>query len=163
MAHAALTIDSPIGPIQLAASARGLTRVRIAGTRPLPRESAPPDAAARRHLAAAARALEAYFAGAPGDFAELELAAEGTPFQKRVWGALRRIPRGQTRSYGWVAESVGSPRAARAVGMANHRNPLGIVVPCHRVVGADGSLVGYAGGLDRKRWLLAHETQPGAR
>jgi methylated-DNA-[protein]-cysteine S-methyltransferase len=100
--------------------------------------------------------LRAYFAGERRDF-ELPLAPEGTPFQQRVWKELRRIPYGETISYGELAKRIGQPGAARAVGLANGQNPLSIVVPCHRVIGADGSLTGYGGGLPRKRWLLAHE------
>ena len=92
-----------------------------------------------------------------GAFDELPLAPEGTPFQLAVWRALCDIPWGETRSYRELAVAVGSPRAARAVGMANHHNPLGVIVPCHRVVAADGTLGGYGGGVERKEWLLVHE------
>lgn len=88
---------------------------------------------------------------------DLPLALRGTPFQRRVWAALRTIPYGETVSYGQLAERLGAPSASRAVGLANGRNPVGIIVPCHRVVGANGSLTGYGGGLDRKRRLLAFE------
>jgi len=102
-------------------------------------------------------ALAAYM---HGDFAALdplEVATAGTPFQQKVWRALRTIPVGTTASYGEIAMRIGHPTAVRAVGLANGANPIGIVVPCHRVIGADGSLTGYGGGLDRKRWLLRHE------
>ncbi len=112
-------------------------------------------------LAAARRQLGEYFAGERTDF-DLPLAARGTAFQQKVWDALRRIAYGTTRSYGQIADEIGAPGAARAVGAANHDNPLAIIVPCHRVVGANGSLVGYAGGLDQKRTLLELETT-GAR
>ena len=102
-------------------------------------------------------ALAAYFDGHLKAFDGLELDPGGTPFQTRVWSELRRVPAGRTTSYGDLAASVGSPRAARAVGVANARNPISIVVPCHRAIGGDRRLVGYAGGLDRKRWLLQHE------
>ena len=85
------------------------------------------------------------------------LAGRGTAFQKKVWQGLQRIPHGETRSYGELAKSVGKPAAVRAVGMANARNPIAILVPCHRVIGANGTLTGYAGGVDRKKWLLEHE------
>ena len=85
------------------------------------------------------------------------MAPVGTPFQQRVWSALREIPFGDTASYGELAARIGQPTASRAVGLANGRNPIAIVVPCHRVIGAAGGLIGYAGGLDRKRWLLDHE------
>lgn len=104
----------------------------------------------------AARQLEAYFAGERTVF-DLELAPEGTPFQQEVWQALCAIPFGTTISYGELAARVGRPQGAQAVGRANGQNPIGVIVPCHRVVGTDGSLVGYAGGLDRKEALLRHE------
>ena len=101
--------------------------------------------------------LDAYFAGELTDF-EIGIDLRGTEFQRRVWQALLTIPFGQTRSYGEIAEQAGAPGAARAVGLANGHNPIAIVVPCHRVIGASGSLTGYGGGLDRKRSLLALET-----
>jgi methylated-DNA-[protein]-cysteine S-methyltransferase len=104
------------------------------------------------------RALEAYFAGDLTVLDGLPIATGGTPFQRAVWQALRAIPAGTTVSYGELAARLGQPGAARAVGLANGKNPIAIVVPCHRVIGADGSLTGYAGGTERKRWLLAHET-----
>jgi methylated-DNA-[protein]-cysteine S-methyltransferase len=100
--------------------------------------------------------LDEYFAGTRQEF-DLPLHASGTAFQKKVWSALVDIPYGETTSYGKTAAAVGVPDAARAVGLANGQNPISIVVPCHRVVGADGSLTGYGGGLDAKRWLLSHE------
>ncbi|MEO0558749.1 MAG: methylated-DNA--[protein]-cysteine S-methyltransferase [Bacteroidota bacterium] len=103
-----------------------------------------------------ARQLEAYFAGERTVF-DLELAPEGTPFQQQVWAALGEIPYGQTISYGELATRLGRPLGAQAVGRANGQNPIGVIVPCHRVVGADGALVGYAGGLDRKEALLRLE------
>lgn len=110
----------------------------------------------------ASRALEAYFAGDTGCLAELPTVTNGTGFQRMVWDALRRIPVGQTVSYGALAARLGRPTATRAVGLANGANPISIVVPCHRVIGADGTLTGFGGGLERKRWLLAHEGGPGA-
>ncbi len=101
--------------------------------------------------------LAAYFAGDFDALAPIAVDAGGTSFQQRVWHALRRIPLGETRSYQALARAIGAPAAVRAVGAANGANPIGIVVPCHRVIGADGRLVGYAGGVERKRWLLAHE------
>lgn len=100
--------------------------------------------------------LTAYFAGELKLF-ELPLTMRGTEFQKRVWTELSNIPFGETVSYSTIAKRIGMPTASRAVGMANAKNPIAIVVPCHRVIGASGTLTGYAGGLDRKRWLLAHE------
>ena len=105
----------------------------------------------------ARRTLERYFAGELAAIDALALAAEGTPFQRAVWQALRAIPAGTTASYGALARTLGRPEAARAVGAANGANPIAVVVPCHRLVGAGGALTGYAGGLARKRWLLDHE------
>jgi methylated-DNA-[protein]-cysteine S-methyltransferase len=107
-------------------------------------------------LAEASLQLEQYFAGERTGF-EVRLTADGTAFQRRVWAALRNIPYGQTVSYGQLASMVGQPSASRAVGLANGKNPIGIIVPCHRVVGADGSMTGYGGGIGRKHYLLAHE------
>ncbi len=103
--------------------------------------------------------LKSYFAGRLAAIDAIPVKTGGTAFQRAVWRALRRIPAGQTTSYGALAAAIGRPRAVRAVGLANGANPIGLVVPCHRVIGADGSLTGYAGGLDRKRWLLAHEAK----
>ena len=104
------------------------------------------------------RALEAYFAGDLAAFDAIRVETGGTVFQRAVWRALRDIPAGETRTYGQLAQAVGSPKAVRAVGLANGANPVGVIVPCHRVIGANGTLTGYAGGMERKRWLLAHET-----
>jgi methylated-DNA-[protein]-cysteine S-methyltransferase len=101
--------------------------------------------------------VHAYFAGDLSAIERLAVVTGGTDFQREVWAALRRIPAGRTLSYGALATQLGRPKAVRAVGLANGANPIGIVVPCHRVIGADGSLTGYGGGLERKRWLLAHE------
>ena len=147
------TIDSPIGEILLTAEGGALTRLYMA---PFDVEDAwerDPDA-----LAEPARQLAEYFAGERTDF-ELELAPAGTEFQRRVWALLLAIPYGETTTYGALADELGNPRTVRAVGLANGRNPISIVVPCHRVIGADGSLVGYGGGLERKRALLAHEAE----
>jgi methylated-DNA-[protein]-cysteine S-methyltransferase len=103
------------------------------------------------------RALHAYFAGDLAAIDGLPVAMDGTDFQRMVWGALRQIPCGETISYGELARRIGRPAAVRAVGLANGANPVGVVVPCHRVIGSDGSLTGYGGGIERKRWLLAHE------
>ena len=101
--------------------------------------------------------LEAYFDGTAADIGDLPLDMRGAPFEQRVWMALRTIPPGQTTSYGAIAQALGSPGASRAVGAANGANPVAVIVPCHRVIGTNGSLTGYGGGLDRKRWLLEHE------
>ena len=154
MAQARL-IDSPIGTLQLIADEGGLTQIAFAGEhRPVRGDAACPAATAI--LDAAARQLDDYFSGRRRDFA-LPLNATGTAFQRQVWDGLRRIPWGETRSYGELARAIGRARAVRAVGAANGRNPLPIVVPCHRVIGADGSLTGFAGGLAIKRQLLALE------
>jgi methylated-DNA-[protein]-cysteine S-methyltransferase len=104
-----------------------------------------------------ADSMKRYFAGELGAIDNLPVQTAGTPFQRAVWTALREIPRGATESYGKLAQRIGRPAAIRAVGLANGSNPIGIVVPCHRVIGANGSLTGYGGGMERKRWLLEHE------
>ena len=106
-----------------------------------------------------AAAVAAYFAGDLHAIDRLPVATAGTPFQRQVWRALREIPCGTTISYGELARRIGRPAAVRAVGLANGSNPIGVVVPCHRVIGANGSLTGYGGGIERKRWLLDHERQ----
>ena len=156
------TMPSPVGELLLTATDDGLTRVYFEqhrhGHRMQPDwwPAAEASGAARDVLAEARAQLDAYFAGARTTFA-LPLAARGTPFQERVWAALRGIPFGTTISYTELARRVGDLSAVRAVGSANGRNPLSIVVPCHRVIGADGSLTGFGGGIERKRWLLEHE------
>ena len=149
------TMDSPIGRLRLIAGQDGLRRIcfpRERHPRPedLDGESSPP------RLAFAKRQLDEYFEGKRRSF-ELPLAPRGTAFQLRVWEALRTIPWGATWSYADLARQLGQPRAVRAVGGANGRNPLPIVVPCHRVIGADGSLTGFGGGLEIKSKLLALE------
>jgi methylated-DNA-[protein]-cysteine S-methyltransferase len=139
---------SPVGDLLLLGSDDGLTGLYMHGEPPAGARPAPFDAARDQ--------LDAYFAGELERF-DLPLAAAGTPFQLRVWDELQRIPFGETISYSELAERIGNPRTVRAVGLANGRNPISIIVPCHRVIGADGSLVGYGGGLERKRWLLEHE------
>jgi methylated-DNA-[protein]-cysteine S-methyltransferase len=150
--------DTTMEPLRLYFSDQGLTALEFAGEDAPP---APEDNAAPAYLQplieAAKRELTAYFAGAPTDFAALPLDPQGTPFQRRVWQELRRIPRGQAISYKELAKRIGKPRASRAVGQANAVNPIPIIVPCHRVIAADGSLGGYSSGLERKRWLLRHE------
>jgi len=101
--------------------------------------------------------MKRYFAGELASIDTIPVATSGTPFQRAVWRALREIPSGTTVSYGNLAERIGKPNAVRAVGLANGSNPIGVVVPCHRVIGANGSLTGYGGGIERKRWLLEHE------
>ena len=151
-------IDTPIGPLVLAATSSGLTHACFA-SRPKSVHAAPESKhpAARKYLDAARRALFEYFEGERKDFDDLVLAPQGTPFQQRVWRALRSIPYGQTTTYGRIARRIRNPSAVRAVGLANGRNPIPIILPCHRVIGANGSLTGYGGGLDVKAWLLRHE------
>ncbi len=151
------THDTPVGRLTLQArgDGGGLTSIEF----PDPRHPRPvPEGAveARAPFAEALRQLDAYFAGTLREF-DLELAPSGTPFQLEVWRALRAIPYGATRSYLDVAKAIGRPSACRAVGAANGRNPLPIVVPCHRVIGAGGDLTGFGGGLDVKRKLLELE------
>ncbi|MBV8950364.1 MAG: methylated-DNA--[protein]-cysteine S-methyltransferase [Actinobacteria bacterium] len=149
-----VTLSTPIGPVVLDADDDGITWLSLDGSPP-PRAHEPTPQA-RAHLVAATRELDEYFDGRRTGF-DCPLSMRGTPFQRTVWAALLDIPYGETISYGELAHRVGAPRAARAVGLANGRNPVPIVVPCHRVIGANGTLTGYGGGLDRKRWLLAHE------
>ena len=156
-ATARLILETPLGAVLLEADAAGITALRFAndaGHTP----DAEPAAPGSGWLAVAAAQLGEYFAGGRRTF-DVPLSLKGTPFQRRVWQALMEIPCGGTRTYGQVAAAVGSPGAARAVGMACHRNPVCILVPCHRVVGAGGSLGGYAWGLARKRRLLALERE----
>jgi methylated-DNA-[protein]-cysteine S-methyltransferase len=108
-------------------------------------------------------AIRSYFAGELEAIDVLPVQAAGTPFQREVWRALRQIPCGTTISYGELAARIGRPRAVRAVGLANGSNPVGVIVPCHRVIGVDGSLTGYGGGIERKRWLLEHERTRASR
>ena len=147
---------SPIGTIQLRGTDAALTGVFMEKHR---HEPARPAGAVRDDgpLRAARRELEEYFAGERREFS-VALAPVGTPFQQQVWQALRAIPYGETISYGELARRIGNPRAVRAVGLANGRNPISVIVPCHRVIGADGTLTGYGGGLERKRFLLALES-----
>jgi methylated-DNA-[protein]-cysteine S-methyltransferase len=157
------TMDSPIGELTLTSDGEKLTGIQMHEQRHLkeiPAEAQPDDGG----LAPVVAQLKAYFAGELTDF-DLPLQMHGTEFQRRVWAALCEIPYGETISYGELAGWVGNPKASRAVGLANGRNPVAIVVPCHRVIGADGSLTGYGGGLDRKVWLLEHEAseRPGAQ
>ena len=150
------TIDSPVGSLTLAGRDRVLTNLRMVDQTYEPNRAGwSPDPAA---FSGAVEQLAAYFAGELTDF-DIELDLGGTEFQRRVWQALLTIPYGETRSYGEIAEQIGAPGSARAVGWANGHNPIAIVVPCHRVIGANGSLTGYGGGLDRKRTLLQLEKQ----
>lgn len=153
-------IDSPLGSLLLTSDGHSLTGLSM--TRQKHAEPVQAHWQRDQALFAAARSqLEAYFAGQLQAF-DLPLEPAGTVFQRAVWRALRDIPFGRTRSYGELAGHIGRAGASRAVGMANGRNPIAIIIPCHRVIGADGSLTGYGGGIERKRWLLAHEGWSGA-
>ncbi len=157
------TIDSPIGVLTLTSENGSLSGIQMHEQR---HHKEVPAGYCRddQGLAYAVEQLNAYFAGTLQNF-DLPTVTHGTEFQRRVWAALCEIPYGETISYGELARWVGNPKASRAVGLANGRNPLAIVVPCHRVIGADGSLTGYGGGLERKVWLLEHEGahRPGAQ
>jgi methylated-DNA-[protein]-cysteine S-methyltransferase len=150
------TQSSPLGTLTLAAGGSGLCGVYFPGHQPAPSRAGwqPGDGP---RFSAAREWLHAYFAGEkPRKFPPLTWLG-GTEFQRRVWSALRDIPPGETRTYAAIARAIGAPAAVRAVGAAIGRNPLSILVPCHRVVGSSGALTGFAGGVERKRWLLAHE------
>ncbi|HYD27847.1 methylated-DNA--[protein]-cysteine S-methyltransferase [Brevundimonas sp.] len=164
-----LTLDriaTPVGEVLLVTDAEGAVRaldfadyearmMRLLG-RHCPRFVLRPARAPE----AVRRTVEAYFAGDVRALDGVAVKTGGTAFQRTVWAALRAIPPGETRSYGQLAAAIGSPRAVRAAGLANGQNPIAVIVPCHRVIGANGALTGYAGGLERKRWLLAHERAP---
>ena len=143
---------SPVGPLSLLSDGPRLIGVHFEGWSHPERTNNASDAV----LDSARRQLDAYFSGRSTAF-DLPLGPQGTPFQLSVWSALQKIPYGETRSYAELAASLHKPSATRAVGAANGRNPIAIVVPCHRVIGADGSLTGFGGGLERKRFLLRLE------
>lgn len=145
-----VVVQSPVGDLTLTEENGALTGLYFG------RRSLEGEEGLTALLERAFQQLEEYFAGKRKQF-DLPLSLRGTEFQRQVWAALRDIPYGETRSYGQIAQAVGRPKAVRAVGMANHRNPISIIVPCHRVVGADGSLTGYGGGLENKKFLLALE------
>lgn len=151
------TFVSPVGPLLLAGDADGLRRVSFESSK----HAAPPQADWRQDKAPFAeviRQLQAYFRGELREF-DVPLAMEGTEFQLRVWNALRGIPYGETISYLQLAERIGNPKAVRAVGLANGSNPIPIIVPCHRVIGSDGSLTGFGGGISTKKKLLELESR----
>lgn len=152
-------LDSPLGPLTLVTDGVALTGLHLAEHRHASPDQWGPRRAREQApvvVEEAAEQLAAYFAGERGDFT-LPLAPSGTAFQQAVWARLREIPHGETLSYGAIAAALDRPGASRAVGLAVGRNPLSIIVPCHRVIGADGSLTGYGGGLERKERLLALE------
>jgi len=160
-------MPTPCGELMLATDSEGALRgldwvdhefrMRQLLEQQYPKNSLQLTPVARGSSSQARKALEAYFEGELRAVDTLTVVTGGTPFQRDVWGALRTIPAGQTLSYGVLAKQLNRPSAMRAVGMANGANPVSIVVPCHRVIGANGSLTGYGGGLPRKRWLLEHE------
>lgn len=146
--------DSVVGPLTLHSNGVALTGLEFAD----PKYALPPSRPGEDAiLTAACRELDEYFAGSRREFA-VPLAPHGTPFQQRVWQALTTIPYGSTRSYGQQAAAIGAPMAVRAVGLANGKNPISIIIPCHRVIGANGALTGFGGGLGRKRFLLELES-----
>ena len=150
-------IDSPVGKLLLAADAQGLRQVSFESSK----RAAPVQRQWRENnspFAEVIRQLQAYFGGQLREF-KLRLAPEGTEFQLRVWNSLRTIPYGETISYAQLAQKIGNPQAVRAVGLANGCNPIPIIVPCHRVIGSDGSLTGFGGGLANKKILLALESR----
>ncbi|MBI1260085.1 MAG: methylated-DNA--[protein]-cysteine S-methyltransferase [Rhizobiales bacterium] len=149
-------MKTPIGTIRLVAVEEGLVGVRFANDASRIRDGLD-NASAETHLDNAEKALSEYFAGTRKDFSHLPVLAKGTAWQLKVWGTLFKIPFGQTKSYAEIAQSVGNPKAMRAVGLANGRNPIPIIIPCHRVIGANGTLTGFGGGLPAKKWLLEHE------
>ncbi len=160
------TVDTPIGPMLALASEDALCALEFSSGDRLPRLEArlarwfapyQIDDRTNSVIDRARNWLRLYFGGTSADVDELALDLRGAPFERRVWAALTAIPPGETTTYGAVARSVGSIGGSRAVGLANGANPIAIVVPCHRVIGSNGELTGYGGGLDRKRWLLDHE------
>lgn len=148
--------QSPVGPLTLISDGAALTHLEFESQKyPAPKAASGAD----KILDVVRRQLDAYFAGKSRAF-DVPVAPRGTPFQEKVWKALMEIPYGATWSYGQLAARIGSPNAQRAVGLANGRNPISIIVPCHRVIGANGSLTGYGGGMERKRLLLDLEQGP---
>ena len=161
-----LTLDrvaTPVGEVLLVTDGQGAVRAldfadyEARMTRLLARHAPGAMVVEGRAPQPVRSAVEGYFGGDVRALDGLTVATGGTDFQRTVWKALRAIPAGETRTYGQLAAAIGSPRAVRAAGLANGQNPIAVIVPCHRVIGANGTLTGYAGGLARKRWLLAHE------
>ena len=148
--------DTPLGLLGFHFSVKGLAALTFAGEGAAATASSPPPDAAV-WIEILHKDLADYFQGLPPDFSTLPLDPRGTPFQVRVWQELRKIPWGETISYKELAVRAGNPKACRAVGQANGANPIPLIIPCHRVINADGSLGGYSSGIERKRWLLRHE------
>ncbi len=154
------SVESPIGPLLVTSEYGALTRVWMIEQRHQVTEPDPSWVRDDEPFAEVKRQLDEYFAWERTTF-DLPVAPSGTPFQREVWAALHTIPYGTTCSYGELAEQIGRPGASRAVGLANGRNPISIVIPCHRVIGSNGTLTGYGGGLERKQWLLDLECGTG--
>lgn len=156
-------IDTPVGQVLLVTDPDGAVRAldfhdfEPRMMRLLARHCGAFELVPGQAPAAVRKAVLSYFNGNAHALDDVATHTTGTDFQRAVWAALRTIPAGQTRTYGQIAKVIGSPRAVRAAGMANGQNPIALIVPCHRVIGANGTLTGYAGGVERKRWLLAHE------
>ena len=150
-------LDSPIGRLAILADSEGITEIRFPNnSKPLSLVEASTCTKGEACLGLAIEQLNAYFEGRLKVF-DLPLSINGSDFQKQTWAQLQGIAYGSTASYGEIASAMGKPKAARAVGMANNKNPIPIVIPCHRIIGSNGSLTGFAGGLDTKAWLLKHE------
>jgi methylated-DNA-[protein]-cysteine S-methyltransferase len=160
-------IDTPVGQVLLVTDGESAVRALDFSDyeprmmRLLGRHAPDADLVEGRAPEAVRSAIQRYFAGETRALDGLMVRTGGTDFQRSVWAALRAIPAGETRSYGQLAAAIGSPKAVRAAGLANGQNPIAVIVPCHRVIGANGTLTGYAGGLERKKWLLAHEAAGG--
>jgi methylated-DNA-[protein]-cysteine S-methyltransferase len=150
-----MVVTTPLGPVRITSSGTAITSVLF-----LDEENEPTETPNDPLLLECIRQLTAYFAGRLTQFA-LRLASQGTEFQQRVWTELQRVPFGRTATYSDLAHRLGDPNLTRAVGAANGSNPIAIIIPCHRIIGANGSLTGYAGGLWRKQWLLRHESGQG--
>jgi methylated-DNA-[protein]-cysteine S-methyltransferase len=148
--------DTPLGPLSLYFTAAGLSALEFGGPKPRSGQ-APLPASLKPVIEKVKQELADYFAGRSTDFSKLSLDPRGTAFQLKVWQELRKIPRGSAISYRELARRAGSPKGFRAVGQANAANPIPLIIPCHRVIAADGTLGGYSSGLERKRWLLRHE------
>lgn len=152
-----LMASTPLGHLILTFTPKGLAALEFAEEDSQVSLGSPPPASCDPVIETVVKELNDFFAGKVTDFSGLPLDLQGTPFQIKVWQELRRIPRGEKISYKELARRVGSPQASRAVGQANAVNPIPVIIPCHRVISADGSLGGYSSGLDKKRWLLKHE------
>lgn len=155
-------LESPVGELLLTASNQSLTGLYLKGQKHFPKISEDWQEVAKQEIFdQTEEQLSEYFSHKRQRF-DIALSPQGTPFQQQVWHHLHQIPFGETTSYGSLAEVIGKPGAARAVGAANGRNPISIIVPCHRVIAINGNITGYAGGIDRKQWLLRHEQESGA-